>query len=98
MHALYLLVMWGDGNIHFNITQPKGADTKEFLARWDEVSAAVHKITHDMGGSISAEHGIGQLKAHLLPDVKSSLELEMMHNVKTMFDPKNTLNPGKMLL
>ncbi len=88
----------GDGNIHFNITQPKGADTKEFLARWDEVNAVVHKIAHDMGGSISAEHGIGQLKAALLPDVKSPLELEMMANMKAMFDPKNTLNPGKVLL
>ncbi len=87
----------GDGNIHFNITQPKGADTKEFLARWDEVNAVVHKIAHDMGGSISAEHGIGQLKAALLPSVKSPLELEMMRNMKTMFDPKNTLNPGKIL-
>jgi len=88
----------GDGNIHFNITQPKGADTKEFLARWDEVNAVVHKIAHDMGGSISAEHGIGQLKAALLPDVKSPLELEMMRNMKTMFDANNILNPGKILL
>ena len=88
----------GDGNIHFNITQPKGADTQEFLARWDEVNEVVHKIAHNMGGSISAEHGIGQLKAPLLPGVKSPLELEMMRNLKTMFDPKNILNPKKILL
>ena len=88
----------GDGNIHFNITQPKGADTQEFLARWNEVNEVVHKIAHNMGGSISAEHGIGQLKAPLLPDVKSPLELEMMRNLKTMFDPKNVLNPKKVLL
>ena len=63
---------FGDGNIHFNLTQPKGADKAAFLARWDEVNAVVHGIVLRHGGSISAEHGIGRLKAHALETVKSA--------------------------
>ncbi|HFC04643.1 MAG TPA: FAD-binding oxidoreductase, partial [Rhizobiales bacterium] len=57
----------GDGNIHFNVTQPIDADTNAFLDRWDEVNTIVHDIATGMGGSVSAEHGIGQLKRHLMP-------------------------------
>jgi FAD/FMN-containing dehydrogenase len=87
----------GDGNIHFNVSQPAGADARAFLARWDEVSAAVFDIVLKLGGSISAEHGIGRLKRDLMPIIKSPVELGMMRKIKSQFDPRNILNPGKVL-
>jgi FAD/FMN-containing dehydrogenase len=87
----------GDGNIHYNISQPVGADPREFLARWDEVSAAVFEVVRRLGGSISAEHGIGRLKREMMPLIKSPAELEMMRGLKRLFDPKGILNPGKVL-
>ena len=57
----------GDGNIHYNVSQPIGADKDAFLARWDEINFLVHGVVARIGGSISAEHGIGQLKRELLP-------------------------------
>ena len=87
----------GDGNIHFNISQPVGADKKAFLDRWEEVNAVVHGIVTAMEGSISAEHGIGRLKRDLLPGVKSPIELDLMRRIKDAFDPNGILNPGRML-
>ena len=87
----------GDGNIHYNITQPEGADKAAFLARWGEVNAVVHGIVRAHGGTISAEHGIGQLKRDELRAVKSPVELEMMRKIKESFDPNGILNPGKIL-
>ncbi len=87
----------GDGNIHINISQPPDMDKQAFLARWDEVNAIVHAIVVDLGGSISAEHGIGVLKRELLKTVKDPLELEMMRRVKRAFDPHNILSPGRIL-
>ena len=87
----------GDGNIHFNLAQPEGADTNAFLARWDEVTGAVYDIVLSLSGSISAEHGIGQMKRHLMSAIKSDVELHMMHGIKTMLDPKGIMNPGKLL-
>ncbi|MES0880049.1 FAD-binding oxidoreductase [Roseibium sp. SCP14] len=87
----------GDGNIHFNVSQPIGADKEEYLSKWDEMNAIVHGIVHDFGGSISAEHGIGRLKRDLLKDVKSGIEMELMQRIKTAFDPKDLLNPGRVL-
>ena len=87
----------GDGNIHFNVTQPVGADKDAFLARWDEVNKVVHDIATGMGGSVSAEHGIGQLKRHLMTNIKSEVELDIMQGLKRQLDPNNILNPGKLL-
>src|SRR5712692_1632629 len=87
----------GDGNIHYNVTQPVGADKAEFLARWDEVNAAVFAVVAKYGGSISAEHGIGVVKRDLLPKVKDKVALELMRTLKRTLDPKGILNPGKML-
>lgn len=87
----------GDGNIHFNITQPKGADKAAFLARWDEINAAVHAVVANFQGSISAEHGIGRLKRHLLPGVKDPVELALMRAIKATLDPTGILNPGAVL-
>ena len=88
----------GDGNIHFNFSQPIGADAKAFMAENDEkLHAAIYEIVLRLGGSVSAEHGIGQLKVDLLKQVKDPVALQMMQAIKTALDPKGILNPGKML-
>ncbi len=87
----------GDGNIHFNFTQPEGADPKAFMAREKDANAAVYDVVRRLGGSVSAEHGIGQLKTALLREVKDPVALEMMRAIKTALDPNGILNPGKML-
>ena len=87
----------GDGNIHFNISQPVGADRQAFLDRWDEVNALIHGIVARYNGSISAEHGIGRLKRDLLPAAKGPVAMAMMHSIKQALDPNGILNPGKML-
>ncbi|HZL31428.1 MAG TPA: FAD-binding oxidoreductase [Pseudolabrys sp.] len=87
----------GDGNMHFNVSQPEGADTERFLARWGEVNAAVDKIVLRYHGSISAEHGIGKLKRESLKKVKDPVALDLMRSLKQMLDPNGILNPGKVL-
>ncbi|ASP36328.1 FAD-binding oxidoreductase [Labrenzia sp. VG12] len=87
----------GDGNIHFNVSQPVGADKESYLAKWDEMNSIVHGIVGDFGGSISAEHGIGRLKRDLLAEVKTDIELDLMKRIKSAFDPKGLLNPGRVL-
>ncbi len=87
----------GDGNIHYNVSQPPGMDKTVFLANWEALNAAVHEIVLDLGGSISAEHGIGRLKRDLLPHAKEPLALELMRKIKASFDPNGILNPGKLL-
>jgi D-lactate dehydrogenase (cytochrome) len=88
----------GDGNIHFNFSQPVGADAKAFMAASDEkLHEAIYEIVLRLGGSVSAEHGIGQLKVDLLKQVKDPVALGMMRAIKTALDPKGILNPGKML-
>jgi D-lactate dehydrogenase (cytochrome) len=87
----------GDGNIHYNVSQPIGADTTDFMARWHEVNAVVFEIVLRMGGSISAEHGIGVLKRDELPDVKDKVAIELMRGIKAMLDPLGIMNPGKVL-
>ncbi len=87
----------GDGNIHFNVSQPVGADKAGFLARWSEMNEAVHAIVAELHGSISAEHGIGRLKRDLLPGVKDPVELDLMRTLKKTLDPQGILNPGSVL-
>jgi D-lactate dehydrogenase (cytochrome) len=87
----------GDGNIHYNVSQPIGANTADFMNRWHEVNAAVFEIVLRMGGSISAEHGIGVLKRDELPEVKDRVAIEMMRAIKSAFDPLGIMNPGKVL-
>jgi FAD/FMN-containing dehydrogenase len=87
----------GDGNIHYNVSQPVGGDPAEFLARWHEVNAVVFDIVLRMGGSISAEHGIGVLKREELPQVKDKVAMELMRSLKALLDPLGIMNPGKVL-
>ncbi|MFB2565589.1 FAD-binding oxidoreductase [Rhizobium sp. IMFF44] len=87
----------GDGNIHYNISQPVGADKAEFIGRWREMNKIVHGLVLQHGGSISAEHGIGQLKRDELASIRSDIEMDLMRRIKTAFDPAGIMNPGKVL-
>jgi FAD/FMN-containing dehydrogenase len=87
----------GDGNIHYNVTQPEDADKEKFLARWDEVNAVVFAVVKKYGGSISAEHGVGVMKRDILPDYKDPVALELMRGLKHLLDPNGILNPGKVI-
>ncbi len=87
----------GDGNIHYNVSQPIGVNTADFLGQWHAVNAVVFEIVLRLGGSISAEHGIGLLKRDELPDVKDKVAIELMRAIKSMLDPLGIMNPGKVL-
>jgi FAD/FMN-containing dehydrogenase len=87
----------GDGNVHYNVSQPVGADKAAFLARWNEVNAAVFAVVKKHGGSISAEHGVGVMKRDILPDYKDKTAIELMRTLKRTLDPNNILNPGKVI-
>ena len=87
----------GDGNIHYNISQPVGADKQAFLGRWREINDLVHAIVLAYGGSISAEHGIGQLKRDELAAVRTPIEMDLMTRIKHAFDPAGIMNPGKVV-
>lgn len=87
----------GDGNVHFNLSQPVGMDRAAFLALWGEMNAIVHGIVRGMGGSISAEHGVGRLKRDEIAATKSPVEMAAMRALKRALDPKGILNPGKVV-
>ena len=87
----------GDGNIHFNLVQPKGESKERFLDRTAAMNTIVHDQVQKFGGSISAEHGIGQLRRDELQQRKSPVELELMRRIKQALDPENLMNPGKLL-
>jgi FAD/FMN-containing dehydrogenase len=87
----------GDGNIHYNISQPVGADKAAFIGRWREMNGIVHGLVLKHHGSISAEHGIGQLKRDELASIRSDIEMELMRRIKRSFDPAGIMNPGKVL-
>ena len=92
----------GDGNIHFNLSQPAdlakvGAPRDDYLARWHAFNRIVHDIVAALDGSISAEHGIGRLKRDELARYKPAVEIELMRTLKRALDPKNIMNPGKVI-
>ncbi len=87
----------GDGNLHYNLSRPAGEDNAAFIARSAEVNRIVHDLVDALGGSISAEHGIGQLKRDELLRYKPAVELDLMRAVKQAIDPRNLMNPGKLL-
>ncbi len=87
----------GDGNLHYNQSKPEAGDNAAFLASQSRVNGIVHDIVHQLGGSISAEHGIGQLKRDELLRYKSPLEMELMRSIKRTFDPQGLMNPGKLI-
>ncbi|MGH8279415.1 MAG: FAD-binding oxidoreductase [Gammaproteobacteria bacterium] len=87
----------GDGNLHYNVAGGPAWSEARLLARQDDVYALVHDRVHAVGGSISAEHGIGQLKRDALPRYKSAVEMALMRDIKRALDPQNIMNPGKVL-
>ncbi|MCZ2328462.1 FAD-binding oxidoreductase [Bartonella sp. F02] len=87
----------GDGNLHYNVTQPVGADTAEFLQLWSQMNSRIHCLAMSYQGTFSAEHGIGQLKKKELRTFKSPVALEVMQTIKKTFDPLGIMNPGKIL-
>lgn len=88
----------GDGNLHYNISQPAGGDSDAFKAMRTAITADVHAIAMSFGGSISAEHGIGQMKRDELASIKDSGSLALMHTLKAAIDPHGIMNPGKLLM
>lgn len=87
----------GDGNIHFNLSQPIGADRDAFMAEFANMNRLVHDIVEGMGGTFSAEHGVGRLKIDEMKRYRSDVELNMMRAIKALFDPNGIMNPGKVL-
>jgi FAD/FMN-containing dehydrogenase len=87
----------GDGNVHYNLAAPEGADSAAFMANAPRANRIVHDLVAAHGGSISAEHGIGQLKRDELTRYKSPTELDLMRTVKAALDPAGIFNPGKVL-
>jgi len=87
----------GDGNVHYNVSMPDPAQNPAFIGQSERVNRIVYDIVHELGGSISAEHGLGQLKREEIRRYKSALELELMHGIKRMLDPHGLMNPGKMV-
>ncbi|MDJ0928133.1 MAG: FAD-binding oxidoreductase [Gammaproteobacteria bacterium] len=86
----------GDGNIHFNLNQPVDMERQAFLSQWKPVSREVHDIVAALGGSFSAEHGVGTLKRDDLARYRGGVELELMRTLKTALDPAGLMNPGKL--
>lgn len=87
----------GDGNIHFNLSQPTDMDTEAFLNRREEIARLVYDIVVSLGGSISAEHGVGVAKRDEIRRYKSAVELSVMKSLKHALDPQGILNPGKVV-
>jgi FAD/FMN-containing dehydrogenase len=87
----------GDGNLHFNVSEPAGGDRAAFLSREASIQSAVHEVVRRYRGSISAEHGIGQLKRAQLARYKDPVALEVMRAIKRALDPRGIMNPGKVL-
>ncbi|HET8748883.1 MAG TPA: FAD-linked oxidase C-terminal domain-containing protein, partial [Ramlibacter sp.] len=88
----------GDGNLHYNVQAPEGGDMKAFLAANEQrVNTLVYDQVKRFDGSISAEHGIGMLKAEKLPHYKSPVALGLMRALKGALDPKGILNPGRVV-
>ncbi len=87
----------GDGNLHYNLSKADSLDNASFIARTPEINRVVHDLVEALGGSISAEHGLGQLKREEIRRYKSAIELDMMRMLKSVFDPKGLMNPGKVV-
>ena len=87
----------GDGNIHFNLEQPEGADPDWFLAQDHAIMDTVNRVVREFDGSFSAEHGVGRLKPYMMPEWRGGTELELMRKIKAALDPRGILNPGKVL-
>jgi FAD/FMN-containing dehydrogenase len=88
----------GDGNLHYNLLPPEGMSAEKFGAQTADLMHAVHDVVVQMGGSISAEHGLGQLRRDEILRYKTPVELELMRRIKATFDPLGIMNPGKVII
>ena len=86
----------GDGNIHYNMIVPKNSSHDSYVHLRNNIYSYINNLVQEFGGSFSAEHGIGQIKKNSLLKFKSNNEINLMKNLKKVFDPKNILNPGKI--
>jgi len=88
----------GDGNIHFNLSQPLEGWTRErYLGEWERMNRLVHDMVMSMGGTFSAEHGIGRLKMHELAHYRAPVEIATMRALKNTLDPNGIMNPGRIV-
>ena len=87
----------GDGNLHYNVSQPDDMEAEAFLALWEPLNELVHTLAVELGGSFSAEHGIGSLKVAELERLGDPVKLRLMRSVKQALDPGGIMNPGKVL-
>jgi len=87
----------GDGNLHYNVSQPVGIEAAEYLTHYRAMNDAVYAIVRDLGGSFSAEHGIGSLKRDELIATQPAIATDLMRRIKAAFDPAGIMNPGKMI-
>ena len=87
----------GDGNLHYNLSQTDAHGNADFIAAQPVVNRLVHDTVHALNGSISAEHGIGQLKREEILHYKSPVEMALMRSLKQALDPRGLMNPGKLL-
>jgi D-lactate dehydrogenase (cytochrome) len=87
----------GDGNLHYNVSQTAGVDAAAFLRAGEGVSEAIYGLVHELGGSFSAEHGVGVLKKAYLERYRGGVEIELMRTLKRALDPENRFNPGKVI-
>jgi FAD/FMN-containing dehydrogenase len=87
----------GDGNIHMNLAQPEGMSAGDFLARSHDIMDVVNEVVRELGGSFSAEHGIGRLKTDMMEAWRGGAELDAMRRIKAALDPQGIMNPGKLL-
>ena len=87
----------GDGNLHFNIMQPKSANREDYLSHWSEMNDLIHDLVVSYKGSVSAEHGVGRLKRNLIARTKDAVEIDLMRSIKNTLDPYQIMNPGKVI-
>lgn len=87
----------GDGNLHYNLSRPDATSNDQFIAMTPAVNRVVHDLVHQLGGSISAEHGLGQLKRQEILRYKDEVELDLMWRIKSVVDPQGLMNPGKVV-
>jgi FAD/FMN-containing dehydrogenase len=88
----------GDGNLHYNLNQPDDMEHDRFIGLWEEISMGVHTLAVELGGSFSAEHGIGALKSGELARLCGEVELALMKQLKAALDPHGIMNPGKLFI
>jgi FAD/FMN-containing dehydrogenase len=87
----------GDGNLHYNVVLPRDLPDQEWAAEGERVSRGIYDLVRELGGSFSAEHGVGQSKRAWLSEYRGGPELELMRQLKKTLDPSNILNPGKVI-